>query len=359
MQILVVGAGAVGCYIGGQLARAGHAVTLLGRDRVTRPIRDNGLTIRSVAVGQPSGEVVLADILTASSLTDALKSNPGFDLAVFTMKAYDTAAAVQEWQLANGPSIPIVCMQNGIGSEEVIEELLGPGIAVAGTMTTAVSMDPPGVVTEETQRGIALASDSAAYPAAVMAFQSLQIKVQTVGTTASLKWSKLLLNMIGNATSAILDMPPAEIMRDRDLFSVEVQALKEALSIMTLLDIPVCNLPGAPAAVLAGLIRTLPLAILQPLLRARFTSARGDKLPSLAVALRNHDRRTEVAWLNGAVAQSARTLNRRTPINHALALLVSDIASERVPWEMVRHKPEILLAAMRAAQGNSRWRYGE
>jgi hypothetical protein len=128
---------------------------------------------------------------------------------------------------------------------------------------------------------------------------------------------------------------------------------------MALQDIRVANMPGAPATVLAFLVRSLPLAFLQPLLRAQFASARGDKLPSLAVALRNHNPRTEVTWLNGAVAQTARSIDRLAPINHALALLVSDIASGRVPWEMYRHRPATLLAAIHAAKGNAHWRYGE
>lgn len=357
MRILVVGAGAVGCYVGGQLAGAGHAVTLIGRDRVTRPIRENGLIIRSAR--DPAQTVVVKDLALAESIPEALKNNPQPDLALFTMKAYDTASSAQEWLLLNGPKIPVVCLQNGIGNEEIIDELIGPDVAIAATMTTAVSMDQPGIVVEETQRGIALAADSPAFSTVAEAFEGLPIAVRVVASGKSLKWSKLLLNLIGNATSAILDMSPADIMQDRGLFAIEVQALREAIYVMDLHKIRPTNLPGAPAATLASVIRFLPVPALQPLLRARFGSARGDKLPSLAIALRSHATRTEVAWLNGAVVQAAKTMQRRTPVNHALALLVSDIASGRVPWEMYRHKPEVLLAAMRAAQGNAHWRYGE
>jgi 2-dehydropantoate 2-reductase len=357
VQILIVGAGAVGCYIGGQLARAGHRVTLVGRGHVTRAIQARGLKIQSFR--GPSGAFVVKDIGTSETLADAIRQNPSLDLAIFTMKAYDAAPAAQDWALSDGPQIPVLCMQNGIGSEESVAEILGPDRVAIGTMTTAVSMPEPGMVMEETWRGIALAIDSLAYPVAAQAFSSTTLKIKAVKTAASLKWSKLLLNMIGNATSAVLDMPPAAIMGDKALFKVEIDALREALAIMRLQNIPAVNLPGAPAAVLASLLRVMPLPILQPLLRARFTSARGDKLPSLAVALRGAQKRTEVAWLNGAVAMSAQKLSRRAPINHALALLVSDIASGRIPWSMYRHKPDVLLAAVHAAQGNPRWRYGE
>lgn len=357
MQILVVGAGAVGCYVGGRLAEAGHTVTLIGRDRVTRAIRENGLVIRSSR--ELGRDRIIKNLSLAGSITEAFKDHPRFDIALFTMKAYDTAAAVQEWQEQDGPKIPIVCLQNGIGNEETIDELIGPGTAVAATMTTAVSMEQPGMVTEETQRGIALAADSPGYPTASAAFSNLSIAVRTIPSGASLKWSKLPLNLVGNATSAILDMSPAQIMRDRRLFAIEIQALRESLWIMELKGVTTTNLPGAPAATLAWLIRSLPPIILQPLLRAQFGSARGDKLPSLALALRSGARRTEVAWLNGAVAQAAKTMSHRAPINHALALLVSDIASGRIPWEMYRHKPDVLLAATHAAQGNAHWRYGE
>ncbi len=357
MRILVFGAGAVGCYIGGHLALAGHSVTLLGRERVTRAIQEHGLTIKPA--DKRADPIAVRDILTVTSFEEALHTSPGFDLALFTMKAYDTALAAEEFQRHLAGKTPVVCMQNGIGNEGLIESAVGAGGVVAGAMTTAVSMSEPGAVVEETERGIALAADSPSYAAALAAFAPTRLRVGTVHTTASLKWSKLITNLICNATSAILDMPPVEIMRGRDLFAVEVQALRETLSIMKLHNIPVADMPGAPATILAFLLRSMPLPALQPLLRAQFASARGDKLPSLAVALRAHHTRTEVAWLNGAVAQAAKEIGRLAPINHALALLVSDIASGRVPWEMYRHSPSTLLAAVHAAQGNSRWRYGE
>ena len=357
MRILVFGAGAVGCYIGAQLALAAHSVTLLGRERVTLPIREHGLTIRPA--DRRAQPIAVRDILTATSFDEALLASPDFDLALFTMKAYDTAQAAEEFQRHLAGRTPIVCMQNGVGNESLIESVLGAGRVVAGAMTTAVTMGAQGAVVEETERGIGLAADSPSYPAALAAFAPTKLRIGTVRATASLKWSKLLTNLICNATSAILDMPPAQIMSSRELFAVEVLALRETLLIMKLLGIPVADLPGAPATLLATLLRSMPLAVLQPLLRAQFASARGDKLPSLAVALRAHQSRTEVAWLNGAVAQAARSAHRLAPINHALALLVSDIASGRVPWEMYRHNPTTLLAAVHAAQGNTRWRYGE
>jgi ketopantoate reductase len=120
---------------------------------------------------------------------------------------------------------------------------------------------------------------------------------------------------------------------------------------MDLSGIEVVNLPGAPAKTLATLAKRVPLPLARPLLRSQITGGRGDKLPSLLHALRNGHRRTEAAWLNGAVTKAADDIQRLAPVNHALALIVSDIAAGNAPWEMYRRRPDMLLTSIRVTRG--------
>lgn len=353
MRILIYGAGAVGCYLGGQLALAGHAVTLLGRQPLVEAVIQNGLTLESAGKTR-----VIREIRAASSLAETLGQGP-FDWIAFTMKAYDTVSAIHEVQTTLTAIPPIACFQNGVGNEESLRAAFGAPSVVAATITTPISVKRPGVVVEEKQRGIALASDSPSFAPIYAAFRTTGLRISTTESSASLKWSKLLTNMLGNATSAILDAPPRQIFADRRLFRLEVDALREALAFIRLQQIRLVNLPQTPVRLLAFAAHWIPQATLQPLLARQVAGGRGDKLPSLLLALRAGDKRTEVAWLNGAVAQAASNLKRLAPINHALALIVSDITSGRVPWDAYRGQPEHMLRAVSAAQGMRDWRYGE
>jgi 2-dehydropantoate 2-reductase len=145
-------------------------------------------------------------------------------------------------------------------------------------------------------------------------------------------------------------MPPGELLADPNLFAIEVAALRETAGVMQILGIHAVDLPGAPALQLLQAIRWLPTFILQPILRSRIARGRGQKPPSLLLSLRSGRSETEVIWLNGAVAQAASNIDRLAPINHALALLVIDIASGRVSWNTYRKKPEMLIRAIRMAQ---------
>lgn len=347
MRILIYGAGAVGCYLGGHLARTGHDVTLLGREPLAKAVSADGLIVRT---GSDSHRI--RPIRAATSLNEALEGGP-CDWIAFTMKAYDTTPALMELIRLLPDPPPIASFQNGIGNEESIEAAIGEDKVVAATMTTPVSMPEPGMVVEEKKRGIAIALDSPAAEMVYNAFENTGLRVEKVDNGPTLKWSKLLLNMLGNATSAILDMHPGDVFADPDLFAVEWQALHEALAIMDLSGIGVVNLPGAPARTLATLAKYVPSPLARPLLRSQIAGGRGDKLPSLLSALRSGHRRTEAAWLNGAVTKAADDVRRLAPVNHALALMVSDIAAGNAPWGMYRHRPDMLLTSLRVTQGMS------
>jgi len=347
MNILIYGVGAVGCYLGGKLAQAGQRVTLLGRASLQQAIEEQGLTL-SIA----GEEQNLRQIDVVSGIEDAFKAGKTYDWLAFTMKAYDTVPAILELKNAGIDNIPIVSFQNGIGNEETLRSAFGPDYIAAATLTTPVSMPRPGSVIEEKQRGIAIASDSPAAHMIIEAFRATDLNLLVTADSRSLKWSKLLTNIIGNATAAILDMPPGEIYRDNDLFRVEYAALKEVLIVMQLQHIPVIDLPGTPVRLLAQAIRWLPASLLRRLLQQQVAGGRGSKLPSLQAALHAGATRTEIAWLNGAVVQAADNLKRYAPVNHALALTLADIITERTLWETYRHKPEMLLAAVRVAQSS-------
>lgn len=353
MRVLVFGAGAVGCFIGGHLALAHHDVTFLGRDWLKDAIDENGLVIQAA-----DGTAKRVDSVTIITALDDVKA---YDFILFSMKSYDTVRAIQQLvqhlmpPLEAGyfvdvpPPPPIVCFQNGVGNEASLESAFGADYVIAATLTSPVSMAEAGVVVEEKARGIAIAKDNPASKAIINAFDGTELEMMEIDSSASLKWSKLITNMVGNTIPAITDMPPDKVYSNRALFELERDAVLETVAILELADIEIVDLPGIPVRRLIQAFQSLPTLISQFILKSKIGKGRGDKLPSLQLALGNQKPVTEVEWLNGAVVKLADDLNRYTPVNHVLALVLADIAIGRVPWDAYRGNPDLLLTAVRSA----------
>ena len=354
MRVLIYGAGAIGCYLGGHLALAGHEITLLGRESLAQAVGSHGLSLRL----QDGTRIVKNNIRATTLLSDALTSGP-FEWIAFTMKAYDTVTAIHELQSSLNAVPTVACFQNGVGNEESLRAAFGADKIVAATVMTPVSIPEPGVVVEEKRRGIAIATDTPSFALPYSAFENSPVLVSRVSSAPSLKWSKLTLNMLANAVPAIVDWTPRAVYDHPRLFWLELAALREAISVAELQGIQLVNLPGVPARTLATIARWMPGFLLRPLLARRVAGGRGDKQPSLRLALQAGNKQTEIAWLNGAVAQAARALDRYAPINHALALTLSDISSGRETWESYRNNPDKLLRAVSVADGMKGWGYGE
>ena len=117
-----------------------------------------------------------------------------------------------------------------------------------------------------------------------------------------MKWSKLLTNLIANATSAILDMTAPEVFADSKLYALEIGMLRECLAVMDVQGIPVVDLPGTPVRLLEFAAR-LPFWLSKPLFSRAAGSGRGRKLPSFHIDLYSGRGTSEVEYLNGAVVQ--------------------------------------------------------
>jgi len=153
--------------------------------------------------------------------------------------------------------------------------------------------------------------------AAMEALRSAGMQAQRFDDYRSLKWSKLLLNLPANASCAILGRIPAEIMADPRSALLEAIAWQEALRVMHGAGIPPVALAGYPLPSLALAARRMPASWLARLMGRMVAGGRGDKLPSLALALAAR-RPTEVPWLNGAVAERGAAIGISSPANRVL-----------------------------------------
>ena len=118
--------------------------------------------------------------------------------------------------------------------------------------------------------------------------------------------------------SAILDMTPEALFRVDEVADLEIAAWREALTVMHKAGIPPQNLGSYPFRALAPAIRYAPHALLRPILRKQIGSARGGKLPSLYLDLESGKKKSEVAWLNGAIVDLGAMQGVATPVNQVL-----------------------------------------
>ena len=121
------------------------------------------------------------------------------------------------------------------------------------------------------------------------------------------------MNILANASCAILDWTPAHVMADPVASRLEARAWQEALAVMACLGVRPVTLAGYPFPLLAPVARRLPPDWLARGLRGTVSGARGDKMPSLHIAL-GVGRPSEVDWLNGAVARYGAQAGVPTPV---------------------------------------------
>ncbi|NPA92146.1 MAG: ketopantoate reductase family protein [Chloroflexi bacterium] len=344
MRVLIVGAGAIGTCVGVSLAHSGQEVTFLLRSPSAAYIRSNGMRLV-----KENGEVLrLPHPSIAETPEEALHQGP-YDVAVLALKTYHTDAFLESIAPYRREFPPVLCLQNGVESESKLAKVLGAERVLAGSVTTAVSRKAVGDAVVERQRGVGIAKGHPLVPALYVAFQDAGLVPRLYQNAAAMKWSKLLTNLLGNATSAILDMPPAQIFAHPGLARLEIVQLREALAVMDALHLPVVDLPGVSVRALAWGAKYLPLMVARPVLQKAVGKGRGAKMPSFHIDLYGGRGRTEVDALHGAVARFGRRLHVPTPTNQMLASTLEALTQAEIPLDAFRHKPEALLAVWEAA----------
>jgi 2-dehydropantoate 2-reductase len=340
MRFLFLGAGAIGTYVGGSLAAAGHRVTYSEQPEAAATIAEQGLRLT-----RNGHSVPVRDFGVFSSAAEALAAGP-HDVAVFALKSFDTAAALDGLQATGADLPPILSLQNGVDNEPLIAERLGAHRVVTGTVTTAIGKPGIGQVVEEKRRGIGIALDHPLSVGILSALNDAGLNGIGYPQAGPMKWSKLLTNLTGNATSAILDEPVSALFADRKLYEVEMAVLRECLAVMAALGFRPVDLPGTPVRALALGVNRLPRFITQPALTRLLGGGRGDKMPSFHIDLHSGRGQTEVRFLNGAVVRYGADHGVPTPVNAVLTETLEALSSGDQSVETYRHNPEALLAKL-------------
>lgn len=337
MTDLVVGGGAVGTMLAWALAEGGRDVAIVRRRHDGPPAAER------VAVTDVAGvrrEATITAVRTPADLAGAP------EVIVFAVKMFDLPGAVDA--CAVWPMAVALTVANGIGAEAIVLERRG-GDIIAGSVTSAVELLDDGTVARLNRGGVALAAVQGAVgpvvEALLVAFAAAGLRTARCDDATAMKWSKLVGNLLANATSAILDRSPGEVYADAGAYRVERRMLLEAFGVMRSLGLSPVPLPGMDVRWLRlGL--HLPDVIGRPVIRRVIAGARGSKDPSLRRHARLGSGPSEVEWLNGAVDREARRLGRVAPVNRRIADTLTEILAdpERRAW--FRGRPDRLVAVV-------------
>lgn len=345
LNILVFGAGAIGTYIGGSLGLAGHQLTFVEQPKVVEELRERGLrldlTLDDRRKTKEASRIEPASFRIVSSLDDALRYGP-FDVALFALKSFDTKAALEGMMPYADKMPPILCLSNGVSNEPMIAGALGDSKVIYGTVTSSIGRRGAGDIVLEKLRGVGVAKGHPISETLNNALDKAYLNSKLYDDAASMKWSKMLTNLLANPTSAILDMTAGEVFANKDLYKLEIDVLRECLAVMKAQKIEVVDLPGTPVRALAY-ATTLPLWLSKPLLARAAGAGRGAKMPSFHIDLHSGRGKSEVEFLHGAVVRAGEKFNVPTPVNRVLTETLLALTRREIPLEEFAHKPRILL----------------
>jgi 2-dehydropantoate 2-reductase len=293
IRVAVLGAGAVGCFFGGMLARAGHRVTLIGRPRHVEAFRNSGLHFEGLKFDER---------IAVEASTDAAAVR-GARLVLFCVKSIDTGeAAAQIAPFLDADAI-VVNLQNGVDNVERIRERISQPV-VPAVVYVATEMAGPGHLKHHGRGDLVIGPNER-----VKAwFESAGVPTVISDNIAGELWAKLVVNCAYNALSAITQLPYGKLIDGPGIRDTMRDVVEETLAVAKASGVTMA--PGM-------LAKTYGIAAAMP-----------TQLSSTAQDLAR-GKPTEIDHLNGYVVRCGEALGVPTPANQVLHALVKLLESRK------------------------------
>lgn len=285
-----MGAGAVGSYYGGLLARAGHAVTLIGRAPHVAAVERDGLRLQTLAFDE--------SVPMRASVDPAAVA--GTDWVLCCVKSGDTEAAAAALQPHLAPGVQLLSLQNGMDNAERLQALLPQQRVQPVLVYAAVELAGPGHLRHHGRGELVLGAgpDSAAIASL---FAGAGVPVQVLPDLRAAQWSKLVVNCAYNALSAISRLPYGRMIRGPGIEATMREAVAECLAVASAEGVKLPADLWLQVRALADAMPTQQSSTAQDLARGR---------------------RSEIDQLNGWLVRRGEALGVPTPVNRALHGLV-------------------------------------
>src|SRR6267154_1655516 len=294
-KIAVVGAGAVGGYFGGMLARVGAPVTFIGRPAFVEAVQKDGLLLDTTQFKERVRATASADLATARTA----------EIILFSVKTTDTATTAKELASLIAPNAILVSMQNGVDNAEQIHAASGLN-ALAAVVYVAASVPAPGSVKHVGRGDLVLGPENPSTRRVADIFTRANVPCRLSENITGELWTKLVWNCALNALSALGKVTYGEILASSDAKQLVETTVYEVLAVARASGIQPAGLED-PKAALAGAYK-----VAEQMAATRSSTAQD--------MMRN--KKTEIDSLNGFIVRRGRELNIPVPANHALFTLI-------------------------------------
>jgi len=326
LRVGVLGAGAIGGYLGVRLAAAGTAVALVGR----RALVEQRARLHAIAL---DGAELRPAVALEVGEDPALLARA--DVALVTVKSQATAEAAEIVHRHASADATVVSFQNGLRNAAALREVLGPRV-VAGMVSFNVVREQAGARLRQATRGPLVAGVGAGPHAARMValaerFSAAALPLQLHAAIDDVLAGKLLLNL-NNGICAATGLPIAASLRSRDARWCLSRCVLEGLAVLRAAGYRPRSVIGLPPAIIARALR-LPDAILLRVAKTLVSadpSARSSTLQDLDAG-----KPTEIDELNGAIVALARAHGRAAPANATVAEIVRSLEGRTPPLPFV------------------------
>jgi 2-dehydropantoate 2-reductase len=311
-KVAILGAGSVGCFIGGAWVAAGIPVTFIGRPKLSKDTDENGLTLSDYSGWQlrlGPGEVDYR--CGPEGLEDA-------EVIALTVKSGDTARAADDIAMQGTPGATVISFQNGVSNVEMLEQNLGGRFEVARGM---VPYNVAYLGKGRFHKGLAgdlYAEQRASLRTLAHAIGGGPAALKLSDDMLGLAWGKLLINL-NNAVNALSGRTLQDELKSRDYRRVFAASIGEGLELLKRAEIEPATVGPISPNVLPRIINS-PDWLFNNLFMRKWkidAKARSSMADDLAAG-----RKTEVEFLNGELVRLAERLQRDAPVNRAIVELV-------------------------------------
>jgi 2-dehydropantoate 2-reductase len=289
MNVAVMGAGAVGCYFGALLARAGHSVTLIGRAQHVEAVQAKGLRIET---SRFEAYVPMQATTEASGVTNA-------DVVLFCVKSSGTESAGRDMLPYLKLDAAILSLQNGVDNAERLQAVLGRAV-IPAAVYVATEMKGPGYVKHHGRGDLAIGPHPASARIAA-AFAGAAIPTLVSDDVIAALWEKLIINCAYNAFSAVPQLPYGRVVEVPEVAGVMNDVVRECVAVAEATGVSIPDDIAARVAAIAGAMPNQYSSTAQDLARGKTS---------------------EIDYLNGYVIRKGAELGIPTLANRVLHTMV-------------------------------------